>query len=178
MSWRTAASALIPKKRPSILWNCEIYAGATVAFFQDLKGELIPAALSCRAEWILNKLLMSRKHLTKSEILDVVLPELTNLINSLSKGNEKEHLHSLLRLADFRGSDIRLLTEALVDRSRQHIPYPAFIWRWECVQSYPWAEKQHIYILEFTAFSIYFRTCFSSPVSFQACFSHFWQQSM
>ena len=105
---------------------------------------------------------MSTKHFTKSELLDVVLPELINLINSLSKGNEKEHLHSLLRLADFRGSDVRLLIETLVDGSRQHIPYPASIWRRECVQSYPWAEKQHINILEFTAFLIYFRTCCSS----------------
>ena len=75
---------------------------------------------------------MSTKHLTKTEIIDVVLPELTNLVNSLSKGNEKEHLHSLLGLADFRGSDVRLLAEALVDGSRQHIPYPASIWRWDC----------------------------------------------
>ena len=27
---------------------CEVYASATVAYFKDLKGELIPAALSCR----------------------------------------------------------------------------------------------------------------------------------
>ena len=127
---------------------CEVYARATTAYFKDIKGDIIPAAPSCRAGWVLNKLLLSTKHLTKSDILDVVLPELTNLINSLSKGNEKEHLHSLLRLADFRGSDVRLLTETLVDGSRQHIPYPASIWRWECVQSYPWGEKQHINILE------------------------------
>ena len=38
---------------------CEIYAGATVAVFKNLRGELIPAAPSCTAEWILNKLLMS-----------------------------------------------------------------------------------------------------------------------
>ena len=62
---------------------CEIYASATVAYFKELKGELIPAAPSCRAEWILNKLLMSTKHPTKSEIIDVVLPELINLINSV-----------------------------------------------------------------------------------------------
>ena len=141
---------------------CEVYARATTAYFKDIKGDIIPAAPSCRAGWILNKLLLSTKHLTKSDILDVVLPALTNLINSLSKGNEKEHLHSLLRLADFRGSDVRLLTETLVDGSRQHIPYPAPIWRWECVQSYPWGEKQHINILEFIVFLIYFRTCCSS----------------
>ena len=80
---------MILKKRPSILLICEIYAGATVPFSKELKGELIPAAPSCRAEWILNKLLMSTKHITKSEILGVVLPELTNLINSLAKGSEK-----------------------------------------------------------------------------------------
>ena len=153
---------MILKKRPSILLKCEIYASATVAYFEELRGELIPAAPSCRAEWILNKLVMSTKHLTKSEILDAVLPELTNLINSLSKGNGKEHLHSLLGLVDFRGSDVRLLTKTLVDGSRQHIPYPAFIWRWECVQSYPWAEKQHINILGFTAFLVHFRICCSS----------------
>ena len=141
MSWRTAALALTLKSRPILFQLCEVYAGATVAYFKEVKGDLIPAALSCRAEWILNKLLMSTKHFTKSEILGVVLPELTNLINSLAKGSEKEHLHRLLRLLDFRGSDVRLLTETLVDGSRQHIPYPASIWRWECVQSYPWAEK-------------------------------------
>ena len=86
------------KKRPSILLNYEIYASATVAYLKELRGELILAAPSCRAERIHNKLLMSTKHLTKSEILDVGPPELTNLINSLSKGDEKEHLHSLLRL--------------------------------------------------------------------------------
>ena len=141
---------------------CEVYAGATVAYFKELKEDLILAAPSCRADRILNKLLMSTKHLTKSEILDVVLPELTNLINSLAKGSEKEHLHSLLGLADSRGSDVRLLTETLVDGSRQHIPYPASIWRWECVRSYPGAEKQHINIIEFIVFLVYFRTCCSS----------------
>ena len=156
LSFDTEKEAEYPLK----LWNlCMCYV---LLLFYSIKGDLIPAAPSCRAGWILNKLLMSTRHLTKSEILDVVLPELTNLINSLGKGNGKEHLRSLLRLADFRGSDVRLLTETLVDGSRQHIPYPASIWRLECVQSYPWAEKQHINILDFTAFSIYSRTCCSS----------------
>ena len=142
---------------------CEAFAGATGACFKGLQGDLIPAAPSCRAEWILNKLLMSTKHFTKSEVLDVVLPEVTNLINSLAEGIEKEHLHSLLGLADFRGSDVRLLTETLADGSRQHIPYPASIWRWECVQSYPWAEKQHIIILEFMfLFALFLHLLFQS----------------
>ena len=115
---------------------------------------------------------MSTKHPTKSEILDVVLPELTNLINRLAKGSGKDHLHSLLGLAGFRGSGFRLLIETLVDGSRQHIPYPASIWRWECVQSYPWAEKQHINILEFIALSIYFRTCCSSIQFHSKCAFH------
>ena len=35
---------------------CEVYAGATSAYFEELKGDLIPAAPSCRAGWVLNKL--------------------------------------------------------------------------------------------------------------------------
>ena len=84
------------------------------------------------------------------------------MINRFSKGNEKEHVHSLLRLADFRGSDARLLKEVLVDGSRQYIPYPASIWRWERVRSYPWGGKQHINVLELIVFMIYFRICCSS----------------
>ena len=141
---------------------CEVYASATAAYFKEIKGEHIPAAPSQRAGWILNKLLLSTKHLTKSEVLDVVLPELTLLINSLFKGNERDHLQNLLRWADFRGSDVRLLTETLVDGSRQHIPYPAGVWRWECVQSYKWREPQHINVLEFTAFLSFFRMRCSS----------------
>ena len=68
-----------------------------------------------------------------------------------------EHVRALLNKADFRGSDVRLLIQTLVEGSRQQIPYPAPIWDWKCVQSYQWQESQHINVLEFIAFLICFR---------------------
>ena len=64
------------------------------------------------------------------------------MIQNLPRGNEHEHVKALLKKADFRGSDVRLLIQTLVEGSRQQIPYPAPIWEWKCVQSYQWQEPR------------------------------------
>jgi hypothetical protein len=134
---------------------CEAYARATKAYFSDMLLEVIPTAPSSRGSWFLGKLLTSAKHLSKAEVVQEVLPELESMLRSLTRGQEMSHLKALLNKADFRGSDVRLLSQTLVDGSRQQIPYPAPIWDWKCVQSYQWQESQHINVLELTAFFIY-----------------------
>ena len=125
-------------------WDlCQAYAKATKAYFSDMNLEVVPSAPSNRGSWILGELLPSTKHLNEAGVLQEVLPELDALVQNLPRGNEMEHLKNFSNKADFRGSDVRLLTQTLVEGSRQQIPYPAPIWDWKCVRSYQWQESQH-----------------------------------
>ena len=135
---------------------CQAYAKAAKAYFSDMNLEVIPTAPGSRGSWILGKLLASAKHLHEAGVLQEVLPELDALVQNLSRGSEMEHPKAFLNKADFRGSDVRLLIQTLVEVSRQQIPYPALIWGWKCVQSYQWQESQHIGVLELIVFLVYF----------------------
>ncbi len=64
-----------------------------------------------------------------------------------------EHLKGLLDVVDLRGSDVRLDIGAILEGSRQPIPYPAICWDWSCVQAYAWKQPQHINVLELLAFN-------------------------
>ena len=79
------------------------------------------------------------------------------------KGEETAHLRQLLRVADAKGSDVRLCSQTILDGSRQEFPYPAFAWSWTSIQCYPWKQRQHINILEFIAFFNYFREVVKYP---------------
>ena len=136
---------------------CQAYAESTKTYFSDMNLVVIPTAPGSRGSWILGKLLSSTKHSNKAGVLQEMLPELGSMIQNLSRGHEVEHLRALLNKAGFRGSDVRLLVQTLVEGSRQQIPHPAPIWEWKCMQSYQWQESQHINVLELIAFRKHFR---------------------
>ena len=48
-------------------------------------------------------------------MLQKILPELDSMIQNLSRGHELEHFKAPLNYADFRGSDVRLLIQTLVE---------------------------------------------------------------
>ena len=77
------------------------------------------------------------------------------MIRSAVPGQEAEHLKGMIKFIEFKGSDVRLETGSLLEGSRQPVPYPAPIWDWKVVQSYPWRQTQHINVLELIAFLNY-----------------------
>eukprot|EP00959_Pyramimonas_sp_CCMP1952_P121607 2542751-Pyramimonas_sp.AAC.1 len=79
------------------------------------------------------------------------------------QGKELDHLHELLRHADYRGSDVRLVSGQLVDGCRREFPCPAPAWRWETIMACPWRQQQHINVLEFIAFLVCFRRVVLDP---------------
>ena len=77
------------------------------------------------------------------------------VLRTIVPGKESEHMMWILKFVDFRGSEVRLTGGAVVDSSRQAVLYPAVVWNWTCVQSYSWAQTQHINVLELVAFLNY-----------------------
>ena len=134
---------------------CAAYARAIEAWHAEFRLQVLPAEPTLRTSWVLSCLINSTSHIANSA--SELEPYLSDLLNSMAKSSEFAHLSFLLRNSDPRGSDVRLHTQTLLDGSMQPYPYPAPAWRWTAIHSYPWKEKQHINILEFTAFLIYIR---------------------
>ena len=78
----------------------------------------------------------------------------------------------ILEYVDFKGSDVRLKNGTVLDGPRQAVPYPAFIWDWKCVQSYSWAQSQHINVLELLVFLNYVKLHVLNPSHHSARFLH------
>ena len=72
-------------------------------------------------------------------------------------GKELEHLRAMVRMADYRGTDVRLMTGEPLRESRLQAPYPAFRWKWKTQLSWAWRMEQHINILEMQAFLTHLR---------------------
>ena len=51
-----------------------------------------------------------------------------------------------------------LVTGELTEPVRQYTPYLAPAWAWRCYHAYAWNTRQHINLLEFTAFLNYLRS--------------------
>ena len=136
---------------------CRRYAKVVAAALGELEGKSIPAAPAARDEWILQWLARSTPRLAKPEVIAVVAPRVLEVLRTMVAGDEEAHLRWLLRRTDHRGSDVRLLSQTLVDGSRQEAPYPALAWNWETVAAYPWRQAQHINVLEFVAFLSFVR---------------------
>ena len=120
--------------------------------------EELPAAPSLREGWLRHELFRSADRLSQEPALSAAARSLADRLQGMKRGAELLHLQGLLREADYKGSDVRLSTGELVDGCRQHLPYPAFAWKWKTVQAYPWRQAQHINVFEFTAFLIYVRS--------------------
>ena len=143
---------------------CQAYAQAVKSAVKEWSLQSIPVTLSLRSEWLENTLLHhATKLLAKQSITSEVMPSLVSLLESMVPGKELSHLHTLLKLGDFRGTDVCLSHQTLLDPSRQVVPYPAFAWKWKTSQSYSWRQSQHINALEFTALLNYIRDIVSRP---------------
>ena len=66
------------------------------------------------------------------------------------------HLKGLMGWIDTRGCHVCLDSNETVGGT-QTAPYPAFIWHWQTIMSYPWKVPQHINVLEFLAYFNYVR---------------------
>ena len=110
----------------------------------------LPTSPSLWTAWLGSQLSGSTRRLQRAPVQESVVPVLADLLATMQPGQELEHLKFLLRWADHRGSDVRLLTNSVIHGSSQPAPYPAFAWDWESVQQYPWRAAQHINVLELT----------------------------
>ena len=143
---------------------CLAYAKAVKATIREWSLMSIPPSFSLRARWMEDMLLNhATKLLSKQEVTDDIMPTLVDLLQGMEPGAETDHLHELLRMGDFRGTDVILCSQTPLDTSRQIVPYPAFAWKWQTVQSYEWKQAQHINALEFTALLNYVRRVVAEP---------------
>ena len=138
---------------------CVAYAQAVQAAVKEWQSIALPATLSDQADWLVNSFRHgATKRLAEHQVSDVVTPILMRLVNSMKPGKEFTHLKFLLKSGDYRGSDVIISSQEVLAEDRQLSPYPAFAWKWESVQSYPWAQHQHINVLEFSALLNYIRS--------------------
>lgn len=144
---------------------CVRYMEGLKFALSELACKFLPLAPSAREDWLLAALKESTARLGRLGVRLEVAPAILSLVGYLVKGSEGLHLSELLRHRDYRGSDVRLSTQTLVEGSRQEWPYPAFVWRWESKQAYGWKHQQHINVLEFMAFLTNVRSCTNSVAS-------------
>ena len=137
---------------------CQAYAQVVREALSAWHKAELPAEVSARSTWVADALANSTKRLQRSEVQLHVAPQVLRMLRAMEKGKEAEHLADLLRLADYRGSDVRLCTAELVDGCRQEAPYPSPVWKWVTVQAYKWEVSHHINALELTAFLNYMRS--------------------
>ncbi len=125
----------------------------------------LPGGHQEQRSWVLDALRHSTRGLPKPGAAFHAAEAVLSLIATMCPGGEVLHLKGLLDLVDFRGSDVRLDTGAVLEGSRQPIPYPAICWDWSVVQAYSWKQSQHINVLELLAFYNYFKSLASfSPL--------------
>ena len=122
----------------------------------------IPAAPSLRLKWVDSALRASTSRLGRAANGRHAVGESLALLSSMREGREQQHLSDMLRRADYKGSDVRLVSGELVDGCRQELPCPAGAWDWFTVQAYPWRQSQHINVLEFIAYITYIRSLAAS----------------
>ena len=136
---------------------CLAYAGAVKHAMRAISSGSLPIAPSMRPDWIVQELQSSTKRLAAGAAGVAVAEGLCNMLSKMEPGGEADHLRTLLKFANHRGSEIRVSLASGSDEG-QIFPYPSFAWQWETVQSYCWQHEQHINILEFTAFLNYLRS--------------------
>ncbi|CAK0803465.1 unnamed protein product [Prorocentrum cordatum] len=141
---------------PQVGWR-ELLATAVRDDLARAESGAIPAAPSLRETWVRFALSSSTARLRRISGLSDAAAAISKQLASIQQGDELAHLRSLLRQADYKGSDVRLVTGELVDGCRQELPYPAIAWDWRTVQAYPWQQHHHINVLEVVAYLTYLR---------------------
>ena len=104
-----------------------------------------------REEWYQEELQPSTARLADPTISKPVATYLTRWEQTMRKGQEAAHLHSLLQRASMRGTDIRFHLMVGNEEQQHEIPYPAKLWRWKTIISFPWKQPAHINELELNA---------------------------
>ena len=139
---------------------CQAYAQVVRRALSAWYKAELPAELSASSEWVQEALDSSAKRFQRGEVqLQLhVAPQVLRMLRGMVQCREAEHLVELFRLADYRGSDVRLCSAELVDGCHQEAPYPSPAWKWETVQAYKWEVSHHIKVLELTAFLNYMRS--------------------
>eukprot|EP00435_Cladocopium_sp_Y103_P014735 s3102_g3.t1 len=134
----------------------ELYPWALCrAYAKGLKEQLLEDGhfgriyFTRRAQWYAHELEQSTQRLADPAINQAASEELARWEGTMLPGEEKAHLHKLLAMASYRGTDIRAyVTLDDEDTGRQEIPYPALRWRWRTLMSFPWDREAHINELE------------------------------
>ena len=120
------------------------------------EGEL-PHQYDDRVRWVFSQLRASTRGFSHDASSMAGATSILRWLSQMVPGQELDHLSSLYREIDLRGSDVRLDTGSFLTVGRQSMPYPAFAWDWTVTQSYTWASHQHINVLELVAFFNYLR---------------------
>lgn len=110
-----------------------------------------PTLHADRIAWVHSQLLKSTRGLSYDSTSAVATQQIMSWLDAMVPGAELEHLLSLYRSIDLRGSDARLDAGQVLHAGRQTMPYPSFAWEWTMVQSYSCAVPQHINVLELIA---------------------------
>ena len=116
-----------------------------------------PEELVPRAQWLQRELQTFSKILANNNLVPEAVRIVAELAETAKKADVVEHVRSMVRLADHRGSDVRLVDGHLDRASRQAFPYPTWMWAWKIVAAYPWQVPGHINVLELQAVCDYCR---------------------
>ena len=102
---------------------CQAYAQVVRRALSAWHKAELSAELSARSAWFHEALDSSTKRFQRGEVQLHVAPQVLRVLRGMVQGREAEHLGELLRLAGYRGSDVRLSSAELVDSCRQEAPY-------------------------------------------------------
>jgi len=91
----------------------------------------------------------------QGEVLTAATDSVWQMEVAMVAGQERHHLRELIRSCRYRGTDVWL---SLDGSTTDDFPYPAYVWQWRTVMSYPWRSATcHINELELSAFLNYIR---------------------
>ena len=91
----------------------------------------------------------------QGEVLTAATDSVWQMEVAMVAGQERHHLRELIRSCRYRGTDVWL---SLDGSTTDDFPYPAYVWQWRAVMSYPWRSATcHINELELSAFLNYIR---------------------
>ncbi|CAK0814125.1 unnamed protein product, partial [Prorocentrum cordatum] len=100
-------------------------AGIVELVVDEIGLKSLAAQPSSRLTWLRDALVSSTARLAKGEVIAEAIPYLDALLHTMVQEKELDHLRELLRHADYRGSDVRLVSGQLVDGCRREFPCPA-----------------------------------------------------
>lgn len=135
---------------------CRTYARALKAQLQHLNPS--PSACLYTEEGaIISALRSSTRGFQSPDQASLAAAKVMEVLQTMTQGNEKNHLKGLLRQVCLRGTDVKLLSSSETGEQSVMSPYPAFKWDWKVRLAFAWKQQQHINVLEVSAFLVEFR---------------------